>query len=137
MPVYGIMILGKPLDEKRYSAHWPRCWRRLAYTVCSPSQMLAGPGKSGCGWCWTQAAALWLIMMPEALTLLGIGLAVGVPSAYLLSRYVASQLFGVKSNDVWTAAMALTILVMVAVVAGFLPARRASAIDPIQALRYE
>ncbi len=51
---------------------------------------------------------------------------------YLLSRYVASQLFGVKSNDVSTPAMALAILVMVALGAGFLPARKASAIDPIQ-----
>lgn len=69
--------------------------------------------------------------------MLTIALAVGLPAAYLLSRYVASHLFGVKSDDAWTAATALAILAIVAVGDGFLPARRASTIDPIQALRYE
>jgi ABC-type antimicrobial peptide transport system permease subunit len=77
------------------------------------------------------------MVMREALALLGIGLAVGVPCAYLLSRYVGSQLFGVQANDVWTAALSLVILGVVAAGAGFLPARRASTIDPIKALRYE
>ncbi len=77
------------------------------------------------------------MVLREALTLLGVGLAVGVPAAFLLSRYVSSQLFGVKPTDVWTTAAALVILAAVAAGAGFLPARRASTIDPIQALRYE
>jgi ABC-type lipoprotein release transport system permease subunit len=75
--------------------------------------------------------------MWEALTLLGIGLAVGVPSALRPQLLPASQLFGVKSNDVLTVTTALAILAIVAVGAGFLPAPRASAVDPIQALRYE
>ena len=64
-------------------------------------------------------------------------IAVAVPGAYLLNRYVGSQLFGVKANDIWTAATALAILAAVAIGAGLVPARRASAIDPIKALRYE
>jgi len=84
----------------------------------------------------SRGAVVWMVMQ-EALTLLAIGLAVAVPSAYLLNRYVSSQLFGVKANDVWTAAAALAILVAVAIGAGLVPARKASTIDPIKALRYE
>jgi ABC-type antimicrobial peptide transport system permease subunit len=83
-----------------------------------------------------QSSVVWLVMR-EVLVLLGIGLALGVPVAYLLSRYVSSQLFGVQPTDLWTAATALVVLTAVAAGAGLIPARRASGIDPIQALRYE
>jgi predicted permease len=79
---------------------------------------------------------VWMVMR-EALLLLGIGLAIGVPAAFALSRLVASQLFSVSPADIGTALLALVILSLVAAGAGFLPARRASAIDPIRALRYE
>jgi predicted permease len=83
-----------------------------------------------------QRSVVWMVMR-ETLLLLGIGLALGLPSAYLLSRYVSSQLFGVKANDIGTALAALVILAAVAAGAGFLPARRASTIDPMNALRHE
>jgi ABC-type antimicrobial peptide transport system permease subunit len=79
---------------------------------------------------------VWMVLR-EALLLLGIGLAAGLPATFALSRLVSSQLYGVKPDDIWTATAALAILSAVAAGAGFLPARRASAIDPIRALRYE
>jgi predicted permease len=79
---------------------------------------------------------VWMVMR-EALVLLGTGLAIGIPVAFWLSRYLASQLFSVKPSDVGTAAVALAILVGVTAGAGLFPARRASGIDPIRALRYE
>ncbi len=83
-----------------------------------------------------RGAVLWLVMR-EVLLLLGLGLALGVPSSFLLSRYVSSQLFGVPANDMLTAAAAVIVLALVATGAGFIPALRASTIDPIRALRYE
>lgn len=83
-----------------------------------------------------QGAVVWMVMRETAL-LVGLGLAVGVPAAWALSRYVSTQLYGVKATDIWTAVAALAILAVVAAGAGFLPARRASGIDPIKALHYE
>jgi predicted permease len=83
-----------------------------------------------------QGAVLWMVLA-EALVLLGIGLAAGIPCAYWLSRYVSSQLFGVAPADVPTAAIAAAILAVVATGSALLPARRAAAIDPMQALRHE
>jgi ABC-type antimicrobial peptide transport system permease subunit len=81
-------------------------------------------------------SVLWLVLR-ELLVLLGTGLLMGLPCAYALSRSVSSQLFDVAPADAWTCAGAMAILVFVAAVSGFLPARRASAIDPIKALRYQ
>jgi predicted permease len=83
-----------------------------------------------------QGALLWMVMR-EAFGLLGIGLALGIPCAYLLSRYVSSQLFGVVAADLGTVAVASITLAAVAAGAALVPARRASMIDPIQALRHE
>jgi predicted permease len=79
---------------------------------------------------------LWLVMR-EVLVLLGVGLAIGVPAAIGLGRYVASQLYGVEANDPWVAAITATALGVVSALAGLVPARRASRIDPILALRFE
>jgi predicted permease len=83
-----------------------------------------------------RGVVVWMVMR-EALTLVAIGLAIGIPAAYALSQLIASQLYSVKPSDQGAAAAALVILSLVAAAAGFLPARRASAIDPIRALRYE
>jgi ABC-type antimicrobial peptide transport system permease subunit len=75
--------------------------------------------------------------MKEVLLLLAIGLAVGVPAAIGLGQYVSTQLYGIKSNDPWLAIGTMLILATVASVAGLIPARRASRIDPILALRFD
>lgn len=149
MPVYAIKTLETQLDEtlstERLIAILSAAfgvlatllaalglYGVLAFVVARRTKEIGLRMALGAG----RGAVIWMVMR-EALALLGIGVAVGVPCAYLLSQYVGSQLFGVKANDVWTAALALVILGVVAAGAGFLPARRASAIDPIKALRYE
>lgn len=79
---------------------------------------------------------VWLVMK-EVLLLLGIGLLVGIPSAVLLGRFVGSQLYGIQPNDPWMALATTALLAFVSAAAGFIPARRASRIDPNLALRYE
>jgi hypothetical protein len=79
---------------------------------------------------------VWLVMR-EVLMLLAIGLAVGLPTALGAGRFVASQLYGIQARDPWTAGATLILLTLVAAAAGLIPARRATRIDPILALRCE
>ncbi len=79
---------------------------------------------------------IWLVMR-EVLLLLAIGLAVGIPAAMALGRYVSSQLYGIQPNDPVIAASTVVLLALVSAAAGLIPAHRASRIDPILALRHE
>ena len=82
------------------------------------------------------ASVIWLVMK-DVLLLLALGLAVGIPAAIALGRLVSAQLYGIKVGDPGIAAASIGVLIVVATLAGFIPARRASRIDPILALRYE
>ncbi len=79
---------------------------------------------------------LWLVAR-ETLWLVAGGVAAGVPLALGLTRYAKSLLFGVAPDDPVTLAVAAGLLIGVAALAAILPARRASRIDPMAALRYE
>ena len=76
-------------------------------------------------------------VLGNALALVGCGLAVGLVAARLLGKLVSSLLFGVSASDALTYAAAGGILLAVGCLAAYLPARRASRIDPMVALRYE
>jgi predicted permease len=79
---------------------------------------------------------IWIVMR-EVLLLLGIGLAIGVPAAFALGRFVSTQLYGIQPHDPGIAAWTVLLLALVSSAAGLVPAHRASRIDPILALRYE
>ncbi len=79
---------------------------------------------------------VWLVMR-EVLLLLGIGMVIGLPAAWALSRFVEAQLYGITPADMPTIALAIAGIAAVAILAGFLPARRATRIDPMRALRWE
>jgi predicted permease len=149
MPVFEMKTLGRQLDEtlstERLIATLSAGFGALAtllaaiglygvmaFTVARRTKEIGLRMALGA----LQGEVVWMVLR-ETLVLLGAGLAVGVPAALLLSKYISTQLYGVKPTDLGAAAAALSILSIVAAGAGFLPARRASEIDPIQALRYE
>jgi predicted permease len=67
----------------------------------------------------------------------GLGLALGIPVALLGARLMASQLYGVRTYDPFTLGAAVLVLAAFAAIAGFVPARRAASIEPMNALRTE
>jgi predicted permease len=78
----------------------------------------------------------WMILR-ETLVLVLIGLVIGVPTALFAARFVSSQLFGLQSADPAALISAAVVLTVVALGAGYFPARRASRVNPLTALRYE
>ena len=78
----------------------------------------------------------WMILR-ETLYLVLAGLVIGVPAALLGAKLISAQLFGLKPTDPLTLIGASLVLTIVALLAGYLPARRASRVNPLNALRYE
>lgn len=78
----------------------------------------------------------WMVLREVGLMAL-IGAGIGVPAAYFVGKAAESLLFGVKAGDPWMALVALALMAGVALLSGYLPARRAARIDPMVALRYE
>ena len=83
-----------------------------------------------------QGNVLWLVMKEVVLLVAG-GIALGVPAALLLTNLVRNQLYGIPPHDPVTLLLAVLGLATVAALAGFVPALRASRVDPTCALRYE
>ncbi|MGH9409242.1 MAG: ADOP family duplicated permease [Vicinamibacterales bacterium] len=84
-----------------------------------------------------QRGDLLRLVMRESMTLVVVGLAAGVAIALATGHYLASLLFGVPSKDPMTFLAAAAVMTAVCALAAFLPARRASRVDPMTALRYE
>jgi predicted permease len=83
-----------------------------------------------------RSAVVWMVLR-RVLALAAVGLAISVPASLIAFRLVKSLLFETKPNDPGTLALAAVVLVSAAIVAGYAPARRASRIDPLAALRHE
>jgi predicted permease len=104
----------------------------MAYTVARRTgeigiRMALGAQRGG---------VIWMVLR-QVVVLAVLGLAIGLPIAYAASHLVESFLYGMKPDDPMAVGIAVGILLGAAVLAGYAPARRASRIDPMVALRHE
>ena len=77
------------------------------------------------------------LVMREVAFMAGLGIAIGLPAALALSQVVRAGLFGLTPHDTLTLTFAVALLILVTLLSGFVPARRATKVDPMVALRYE
>ena len=80
---------------------------------------------------------IWGSVVGQGMALAGLGIAIGIVGAAIASRLLSSLLFGVAAGDVWTYIGASIAFAFVTLLASYVPAYRASRVDPMVALRYE
>ena len=149
LPVYELKTMQRVVDEDLFSA---RMVATLSAAFAGLAALLAALGIYGVlayvvvqrtreiGIRMALGAAagdVRLLIMREVGLMVLLGVGCGLPAAYLLGRYSESQLFGVHASDPLVYASGLALIAGIALAACFLPARRATRVDPLVALRYE
>jgi len=149
LPVYGVKTLTAQVDEIMFTDRlvtiFSLClgllasllaavglYGVMAYVVARRTREIGIRMALGA----TQQNVAWMILR-EIIGMLGAGLCIGLVAAYGIGRLVESLLFGVKASDPVVFVIAAGLLAAVALLAGWLPSRKAANVDPMVALRYE
>jgi predicted permease len=149
LPVYGVKTLTAQVDEIMFTDRlvtvFSLClgllasllaavglYGVMAYVVARRTREIGIRMALGA----TQRNVAWMILR-EIIGMLAMGLCIGLIAAYGIGRLVASLLFGVKASDPIVFMIAAGLLAAVALLAGWLPSRKAANVDPMVALRYE
>ena len=104
----------------------------IAYTTRQRTREIAVRMALG-----ARRAQVLQLVLGQGLWLTLTGLAIGIAISMALTRYLKSQLYGVATTDLWTYAEVTLLLCLVSLVACYIPARRATKVDPVEALRHE
>src|SRR5262249_50889264 len=149
LPVYNVMTMTQQVDEslvqERLVAQLSSAFGVLAlllacvglygimaYTVIGRTHEIGIRMALGAG----RGHVLWLILK-DTLWLVGLGLGIGLPAALGLTRWVSSLLYGITATDPGIFGGVALLLLAVALLASYLPARQATEVDPMVDLRYE
>ena len=149
LPVYDLKTMERVLDEDLFSA---RMVAVLSAAFATLAALLAALGIYGVlAYVVVQrtreigirmalgavAGDVRLLILREVGTMVLIGVGVGLPAAFGLARFSESLLYGVHAGDPAVYAVGLGLIALIALAACFIPARRATRVDPLVALRYE
>lgn len=149
LPVYDLKTMARIVDEDLFSA---RMVAVLSASFAGLAALLAALGIYGVlAYVVVQrtreigirmalgalASSVRLLILKEVGSMVLIGVAVGLPLAYGLARFSESLLYGVHAGDPAVYALGLVLIGVIALAACFIPARRATRVDPLVALRYQ
>ena len=130
-PEFGLLI-ASPLASISLLLVIVGVFSVMAYTVSLQTQEIGIRMALG-----AQQGSILQMILAKGARLLATGIVLGLFASYVVTRFLASQIWGVSATDPWTFTAVATFVVTVGLGACFLPARRATRVDPLVALRYE